>query len=253
MTNRDPALELYDPDEVLREQGTSRDLEFALDPASMIMNGVYSFTVGDVHFTFEFGLSRGCPGHVITYDDVANALRGDVDRVVKQRPPHQVRAWVTYPRPHWSMDEVAVRRDRFRQWCHERRLVRNGTDAAVAGIAEEARERDLAARDKAWETLHRYLSKEQLDQVREQGYFEVVGSAGTTFRIWTISNYSGNVIWLRPDGTRGGILCAHCREDVPLADHILTQMLEIVTDEPRWVGIAHLLEGKPHPLTKVPA
>ena len=147
-------------------------------------------------------------------------------------------------------------------------LVRPEYDAAVAEI--EAVADDVARRDRlATEALQRQaraasrtaaiaradallasmLSGPQLDAWRLYGHFEVIGSAGTVYRLHR--GVSGNVEWLRPDGHPGGRLCAHpeMRQGwLPVEDVLVSQLLALMTDEVGFVRTANVHAGARPPV-----
>ena len=71
--------------------------------------------------------------------------------------------------------------------------------------------------------------------------FAVIGSHGTVYRI--NRGTSGNVEWIKPDGTVGGRLCAHpCMREqwIPTEDVMLAQMLALTTNERAWLAVANV-------------
>jgi hypothetical protein len=107
---------------------------------------------------------------------------------------------------------------------------------------EEALLRENAAKDKALETLTRMLNPEQLKTFNEDQYFEVRGSEGHRFKIYTWT-YSGNVEWIDKTGRIKGTYCCHPlgmtgrdpltgeRGRIPTLDAVIAQKLMLETDE----------------------
>jgi hypothetical protein len=116
-------------------------------------------------------------------------------------------------------------------------------DGTRAEYAAQQRERE-ARRGKARELLAHFLTPTQRRSYTRYDSFRVRGSCGTLYRINT-DDYVGNVEWLDSRGHSRGELCAHSASDarLPVADHHLAQMLELVTDELRWLDIACLMSG----------
>ena len=82
----------------------------------------------------------------------------------------------------------------------------------------------------------------------------VVGSEGNRYRLH-VSRYGtvGNVEWLKRNGHVGGRICAHpslSRENLPMGDVVLAQMLAITTDEREFMRIANIHHGPPPPLRR---
>jgi len=211
------------------------------------------FQVNDVSYRFEFE-SSARDGYLLTYNEIEAALRGDVDSVQVGRDGfHHV--VVELPRPHSTPAQKAAATRRFRQW-HEAEVGRRQREEQA--LLE--RRRLLEGGDtKAWGTLKAFLNPKQLKTLNRHGFFDLVGSAGTPFRIMT--GVAGNVWWLDSDGQQMGQLCAHCESvqwpsgrgrhhHIPTADHMLTQMLELRADEDRWLQIAHCIGGRAHPAQK---
>jgi hypothetical protein len=101
---------------------------------------------------------------------------------------------------------------------------------------------------KAQALLLSMLNETQCQTHARSRCFQVRGSHGTLYRIGTDS-YSGNVDWLDGRGRSGGNFCGHSDFDrvtdlmLPRADHHLAQMLELVTDELRWLNTACRVDG----------
>lgn len=259
----------YDPDAVIGRMTVREDLQFAIcapDIHSATMNplGDLLFADGERRYCFRF--STAAPGYIITPDDLRAAIRGDIDSVEEgvtrgenvDRYDRRVytMAKVSLPRPSATPAQRGWATRRFNAWKAEQ-------DRQEELREQEARKRkeSITKADKtAWATLRRYLTEEQRTSLDVNDWFVITGSLGTRFRVYGAKTYgspSGNVWWLDKDGKKRGQLCAHsdtyntlAARNLPLADHILAQMLEIVTDEGRWMGIAHHLDGEIHPLHK---
>lgn len=114
-------------------------------------------------------------------------------------------------------------------------------------LRRESRERAVvreAATVVAEELLSSVLTEDQRQSWRLNGYFEVIGSHGTLYRLHR--GVSGNVEWVRPDGEVGGRLCAHpsMREKwLPTPDVLLAQMLALSTNERAWLAHANVHRG----------
>jgi hypothetical protein len=162
-------------------------------------------------------------------------------------------AYVELPRPSATPHQRGWATRRFNQWCTER----EEADQRARERERIRKERLSAVDARAWKTLNRYLTEEQRRCLDENDWFLITGSKGTKFRVYgaRYNSPSGNVWWLDEKEQKAGQLCAHCDtwssgmpRSLPLADHILTQVLEIVTDEEGWMKIAHHLHGAIHPL-----
>ena len=99
-----------------------------------------------------------------------------------------------------------------------------------------------AEREKRAEELFlSFLTKEQKESLAECGFFEVTGSDGDIYRIFTYS-HSGNILWLRPPGV-GRYICCYPQRPMsgylPRFDRILGQMLAIQTDAKNFLKVAY--------------
>jgi hypothetical protein len=254
----------YDPERVLAIANFADDLTYAIAPSGARYGNPY----GEVQFaesadpdSLRFGVRfrTDTPGYLITADDIRAAIRGDVDSVEREmryigagQYRRCVIAYVQMPRPHATPHQRGWATRRFNAWRasqeeHERRTRERNRERAM---------RERKADTKAWKTLFSFLSKEQVESLTKKGWFVITGSEGTRFRVYGAKHGSpsGNVWWLDKKEKRAGQLCAHCDtfsrgtpHALPIADHILTQVLEIVTDEKHWMEIAHHLNGEIHP------
>lgn len=124
--------------------------------------------------------------------------------------------------------------------------------ALDAARNEARRQRDISrtqAISRAEELLLSLLSENQRQQYRLTGIFEVIGSAGTLYRIER--GTAGNIVWIKPDGEIGGRLCAHpeMRESwLPVQDVAVAQLLALTTDEKAFVRVANVHEGRRPPI-----
>jgi hypothetical protein len=105
-----------------------------------------------------------------------------------------------------------------------------------------------AARDRAVALLESMLGPEQVTHYRLHGTFEIIGSHGTLYRV--CRGVSGNIEWIKPDGSVGGRLCAH--PDMfggwmPEADVHLSQLLALRTDERAFCRVANVHQGQRPP------
>lgn len=105
---------------------------------------------------------------------------------------------------------------------------------------------------RAHEILLRFLSPTQKRDLKRAQEFWMTGSHGTRYKI-NCEHYSGNVYWCDSKDMIRGNLCGHSsvdwdRESIPLADHLLAQMLSLVTNEIAWLRIAHLMGGDYPPI-----
>lgn len=247
----------YDGDSVLRELDIPKSLVFPLSNihGDTREEGTLAFTHDRQHYHFSFRARED--GYVLTYVDVVRAVRGDVESVTHYRRENEYQIQVMLPFMSMSDEECAAARTRFTEWrqnYEQRREVHRAETRARHARAVEEREAWVAqwrkAEARANETLRRFLSEDQRQEMDLHGYFTVVGSAGTVFRIITENGeVSGNVQWVDGQGVTRGRICAHCTAtydpetrdsiQVPAADHYLTQLLEITADEPGWLRIAH--------------
>lgn len=102
--------------------------------------------------------------------------------------------------------------------------------------------RDLE-RQLAWahddEVLREHLSDTQRHWLDDHGCFVAVSSLGRKFKI-TNRGASGNVILLSSRGRELLSLCAHVRENLSQAGHMLTQKLCLETSEPAFTAVANV-------------
>jgi hypothetical protein len=254
----------YDPERVLAVANFPENLAYPIAAPGAAYGNPY----GEVQFAesadpdcprFGIRFRTDTPGYLITADDIRAAIRGDIDSVDREiryvgagLNRSCVIASVQMPRPHATPHQRGWATRRFNAWRaaqeeRERRIRQGNRERAV---------RERKADKKAWKTLFSFLSPEQVESLNKKGWFVVTGSEGTRFRVYAAEHGSpsGNVWWLDKKERRAGQLCAHCDtysngapRSLPIADHILTQVLEIVTDEKHWMEIAHHLNGEIHP------
>lgn len=107
----------------------------------------------------------------------------------------------------------------------------------------------VEATSRAESLLLEMLSQSQRERYQLLGEFEVMGSAGTLYRIKR--GVSGNIEWVKPDGVVGGRLCAHptMRDGwLPTEDVVLAQFLALTTDEPAFLRLANVHAGSRPPI-----
>ena len=134
-----------------------------------------------------------------------------------------------------AADEVA-RRERLQAEREER------TRSRTAAIA------------RGEELLLSMLDENQREAYRQDDMFAVIGSCGAVYRIHR--GVAGNIEWIKPDGTRGGLLCAHpTMHDgwLPTPDVMLAQMLALIHDEPGFLRVANVHAGQRPPILAVAA
>lgn len=220
----------YDPNTITVDEA----FLYALDPSTSC---TVSVRLGVDMYNFGFRATRP---YTLGADEVYRALRGDVDAVEVDLTSHAgrtVNVRIALPRPNATPEELAAEA--------ERRAALVQRAAEEKSLRKQRRIADLTA----WNTLRQYLTPAQRKELDSSSSITVVGSAGNTYRINT-THGSGNVGWCDESGHVKGWLCAHLTRKhgyVPLADHILAQLLEIVVDEPNWVSIAHGAGGSIHP------
>jgi hypothetical protein len=132
------------------------------------------------------------------------------------------------------------------EWHHAERM-RLASEAA----RERVRARE-AAEAKAEALLLSVMPEDQKEPFQLNGYFEVIGSCGTIYRIHR--GVAGNIQWLdRESREVAGSLCCHppVHGDnwLPTPDVMLAQMLALVTDEVRFLSRANLMSGRLPQLT----
>lgn len=252
----------YDPESVFRDDPLPRGMRVTL-PRGSFYGGQHS---ADYHFTtleagryvnncLTFAVAEG-QTVVVTGADIRAAICGDIDTVEFSANATSRNMRVTYPRP--NIPEAVHRLTLEQRWAAHlataaeimRRYERQRAEAQRR-YAEQMAAEDRA-REKSTEMLLRMLDNTQRASQRKNHYFDLVGSAGTHYRIWTTS-YSGNVYYMKavPDrrfktGVRleeGGRFCGHCDNDyrqqwIPTHDHNLVQMLELRYDEIAWLNTA---------------
>lgn len=123
-------------------------------------------------------------------------------------------------------------------------------------IRQENARKAAATRDVAEKvartTLERMLNEDQLKQLADHGYFDVIGNLGTRYRLYA-NAYSGNVYWIDETGYAAGNFCAHPdtagrsldgkRGRLPVSDSVIGQKLMLETDEVRFLSLANLFGG----------
>jgi hypothetical protein len=128
------------------------------------------------------------------------------------------------------------------------RIEREAARTRQQSQREEQQQRSVvrtAACDRAVALLESMLSPDQMQRYRLTGAFEVIGSHGTLYRV--NRGVSGNIEWIKPDGSVGGRLCAHpdmINGWLPEADVHLSQMLALMTDERSFARTANVHQGQ---------
>lgn len=238
----------YDPEAVINEHGLEAELSCELPGAwNMVTFDFRTEEHGRIIYNKITFTADHSGGYVLNRDDVYAAIRGDIDTSIMEQRHGETRRRMTvdYPRPHLTAEEavmVAERWTRFlsRRTEEERRLSRE--QAAQRQHAVERRKHWEQAVEQAHRTLISFLNDKQRETAIHNDYFDIVGSHGSHYRIRTDS-YSGNVYWINHVGIKLAEYCGHCGDDyrglpVPRADHNLTQMLELVTNEISWLDTA---------------
>jgi hypothetical protein len=92
-----------------------------------------------------------------------------------------------------------------------------------------------------------FLTPAQQEELAAHNKITVAGSHGNLFRLRT-EHFEGNVEWIDANGHQLGLMCAHPAADdtgwrLPVADHLLSQILALTTDERAFVRIANRYEG----------
>lgn len=185
--------------------------------------------------------------HRLTPEEMYAAVCGDVDEIVFDTRTGNRVLKVIFPRLLTTREAVTelwrthleVLPGLLAEW--------ETNKAEIARKQEAARIKQQEANARARELLYQALNEEQRATFTKSNYFDLIGSAGTRWRIGTLS-YSGNVTWRREDGSSGGEFCGHCsstreKEWLPTPDHNLAQLLHLRTDEVDWVNTAVLCDG----------
>lgn len=247
----------YDPEWVFNEYPLPPDMSFALQPAT---TATYRFSTREdsrwVDNTLSFIRVPGSGPGVLVTDDIKTALRGDVDSVAYGERADQRSMLVSHPRPETNPEQLT---ELWRTHLATRDAVLQRYERACRQRLED----EANAKVKATEMLVRMLDPEQRKTFKnkKKRYFDVVGSHGTHYRIFTYS-YSGNVRWLKgfPDRRfKGGVryepqgsYCGHCNPDgdgqwLPTHDHNLVQLLELRYNEIDWLNTAVRLSPRTNP------
>lgn len=92
------------------------------------------------------------------------------------------------------------------------------------------------ARERSEEHLRTFLNEEQLEDYDETGSFNVIGESGTVYRINQKSQK--NIDVLDDEGNVTKRLCTVPDEHIPMADHMVSQLLLITENEERFLEIA---------------
>jgi hypothetical protein len=118
-------------------------------------------------------------------------------------------------------------------YCDQYRTVDRLTDQERVEYVADLKRQQLAAEEKrkiaaerAEELLFHFLTKEQIQQYRELGYFETVVDDK---RVRLHKRPSGNIHILTADGKTEYKLCRHIADysAMPIADVLLAQLLEM--------------------------
>jgi hypothetical protein len=122
---------------------------------------------------------------------------------------------------------------------HEERLAESRRQNEIYRFATEERAKERRAFEaKAMELLKDNLSGKQLEALHKHGWFLVEGGKSKkTYRI-DAGGYSGNITHI--DGKKEiERFCVHASHEIPLGDHILAQMLNLLWDEDYIIGKAN--------------
>lgn len=169
----------------------------------------------------------------------ARRIRGDLDARIAERRAEIDRDY-QQAREHLTMLNT-----------HLARAARTGRGEPVQVTTEDW----AAAQKKARDALLGFLSPEQRNDYMLRQYFDVKGSSGAVYRLWSTS-YVGNIEVLINDqgysyeelphltGTSryGPRFCVHLARygtDFPIDDHLLAQALMLKTNETELLAIAH--------------
>jgi hypothetical protein len=123
---------------------------------------------------------------------------------------------------------------------------RNQGGAGAAGVSQRAedlqperrpaRSDRVGAEARARKLLIEHLNPLQRQQLKDYGWFEVIGgTTGRTYRIWA-HRYIANIHAPK----EGWKFCACCADlSLPTSDHVLAQKIMIESDERRFLRIAN--------------
>lgn len=106
-----------------------------------------------------------------------------------------------------------------------------------ARYAEERAKRS-AAEDRAEQLLHSMLSEQQIHMLTKDGKFLVEVNEGRVYEIRR--GRAHNVFLLGADGKPIQELCAHVRPNIPDADNMLAQMLQLMVNEDEYRRVANI-------------
>ncbi len=201
-------------------------------------------TINNIH-QYEAGVPLG---------DGMAAHRRTTDRFV-----------VREPAPVYNMEQVVNMQGQVVRTEAERAHYDAVMGEHYARRAERQREREelvarrrardevarIAATARADELLMSLLSPEQVASYVDDQYIDVIGSEGGRFRLYTTMGSSGNVAWLRRNGSVGGRICAHptmAHGYLPMPDILAGQVIALITDERAFCAVANVHQGPPPPV-----
>jgi hypothetical protein len=133
--------------------------------------------------------------------------------------------------------------------ARQERLQARARASEANRLLEERNQSRAVAIARGEELLLSLLDENQREAYRFDRMFSVIGSHGTIYRIHR--GVSGNIEWIKPDGTVGGRLCAHptMREEwIPTEDVMLAQLLALTHDEREFVRVANVHTGQRPPI-----
>ena len=113
----------------------------------------------------------------------------------------------------------------------------NEREAKFAAERDAERELRIAAEAKAEKLLLENLTLKQREEYKKDKLFVVHGRSGRRYRIRP--QRTGNVDVIDRFGKIEHRLCAHTREDIPIADNMLAQKLMLEHDEHYFLHIAN--------------
>jgi hypothetical protein len=102
----------------------------------------------------------------------------------------------------------------------------------------EREQRRTAARTRARSLLVAHLDESNRHMLAQRGHIEVDGSDGRRYRIHD-RHTVGNVLRLGGDGAPESRWCAHPNAELPQEDHMLAQMLALMTDAEGFLRLAN--------------
>ena len=151
-------------------------------------------------------------------------------------PPPPGRAGGGWYYPTWEGHRLGIADEEIQRFEETPEQIAAAAAEIERVAAEITAQRELRARERVLATargeelLLSMLDENQREAYRQDNVFAVIGSHGTLYRIR--HGTSGNVEWIKPDGSFGGRLCAHpsMHESwLPTEDVMLAQVLALRT------------------------